>query len=314
LSVGEHQKRLAEMAGAELEGLQQKSNALLHSSKARLNDAIEGLQHKAASELKVVLQKIAADFEEQSIAHLRKQAAEVEATLRQDLQSSGLGVVEEARQLAGITKEALESLSQVAAEGCRQKLDEFAAKSAAMQKQMEGIASSNLEKVHKTIAPVKRAARFPLGFAVAALALVAIVPILIVASVSSTGHPVMKLRAEAPAQFPGTSPEWSSKRRTAEEQVAKAYWQCALQELPAKYDYGMTLPEEPPAEFKVDPKDVPGGAVKADPTARTRYWHKVRDAWASPQAWEATSLNSDWIGGTLQETATKVRSKVPHLW
>ena len=76
----------------------------------------------------------------------------------------------------------------------------------------------------------------------------------------------------------------------------------------------MTLPEEPPAEFKVDPKDVPGGAVKADPTARTRYWHKVRDAWASPQAWEATSLNSDWIGGTLQETATKVRSKVPHLW
>ena len=124
----------------------------------------------------------------------------------------------------------------------------------------------------------------------------------------------MKLRAEAPAQFPGTSPEWSSKRRAAEEQVAKAYWQCALQELPAKYDYGMTLPEEPPAEFKVDPKDVPGGAVKADPAARTRYWHKVRDAWASPQAWEATSLNSDWIGGTLQETATKVRSKVPHLW
>ena len=157
---------------------------LLHSSKAQLHNAIEGLQQKAASELKDVLQKIAADFEEQSIAHLRKQAAEVEATLRQDLQSSGLGVVEEARQLAGITKEALESLSQVAAEGCRQKLDEFAAKSAAMQKQMEGIASSNLEKVHKTIAPVKRAARFPLGFAVAALVLVAIVPILIVAGPS----------------------------------------------------------------------------------------------------------------------------------
>ena len=313
LSVGEHQKRLAEMAGAELEGLQQKSNALLHSSKARLNDAIEGLQQKAASELKVVLQKIAADFEEQSVAHLRKQAAEVGATLRQDLQSSGLGVVEEARQLAGITKEALESLSQVAAEGCRQKLDEFAAKSAAMQKQMEGIASSNLDKVHKVIAPAKRATRFPLGFAVAALALVAIVPILIVAGVSSTTHPVMKLRAEAPAQFPGTSADWSPKRRASEEQVAKAYWQVALQELPAKFDYGMTLPEEPPAEFKVDSKNLPGGA-KADPAARTRYWHKVRDAWASTQAWETSDLNADGIGRTLQEAAAKVRSKMPHLW
>jgi len=86
-----------------------------------------------------------------------------------------------------------------------------------------------------------------------------------------------------------------------------------LQELPAKFDYGMTLPEEPPAEFKVDSKNLPGGA-KADPAARTRYWHKVRDAWASTQAWETSDLNADGIGRTLQEAAAKVRSKMPHLW
>ncbi|PYV21419.1 MAG: hypothetical protein DMG24_19530, partial [Acidobacteria bacterium] len=202
-SAREYHQQLTELATSGIKNLERQSGAMLEGFQGQLESTIQGYRQKATTELAGVLQKIAADFEQQSAAQLRKQAVDAAESLKTELRSSGLGVVEEARQLAGITKQALDSLSQVAAEGCRQKLDEFAADSAAIQKQIEELSRMNLDKVHKAVAPVRPSSRRLIGLATA-FGLAAIIPVLYAAHLAS--HLRTRVRTGTPS---GTQPKRS---------------------------------------------------------------------------------------------------------
>jgi len=90
--------------------------------------------------------------------------------------------------------------------------------------------------------------------------------------------------------------------------LARAYWELAVQDVQTKYGFGASLPDEPPAEFRVEEKGLSGSGPKVDAVARGRYWEKLRRIWVLPEAWEKSSgWNPDWIRGALQRAYLKVK-------
>lgn len=110
-------------------------------------------------------------------------------------------------------------------------------------------------------------------------------------------RPVMRLRAEPPSGFEAVNPAWSPKRKALEDQLARAYWERAVQDVQTTYHYGSVLPADPPADFDIDPEVAAKSGTRIDLTAtRNRYWEKVREAWGEPQAWEqADTWNTEWL-------------------
>jgi len=123
-------------------------------------------------------------------------------------------------------------------------------------------------------------------------------------------RPVMRLRVEPPAEFLDMQlGRWDAKRRAAEERVARAYWERAVQLVQWQHSFGAPLPDNPPAEFNIEGKDFQRGSVEAGPVTRARYWKKLREVWALPQAWEKSyDWSTDWVRASLvslQETARR---------
>ena len=99
-------------------------------------------------------------------------------------------------------------------------------------------------------------------------------------------RPVVRLRPDPPRRFIQARKEWDSKRRAAEEHVARAYWGAAIEKVQLKYTYGTALPDDPPPEFSIEGRDFPGGGFEKSPATRARYWQKTREAWVLPEAWD----------------------------
>jgi hypothetical protein len=99
-------------------------------------------------------------------------------------------------------------------------------------------------------------------------------------------RPVLRLRPNPPKGFVDTQKGWDAKRQAAEERVARAYWDVALEKTQFKYPYGTALPVDPPPEFSIEDKDFPSGGLEKSSALRARYWQKVRAVWVLPQAWE----------------------------
>ena len=123
---------------------------------------------------------------------------------------------------------------------------------------------------------------------------------LLVAFAILSYRPVTRLRPEPPASFLAMREEWDAKRRGAEERVARAYWQQALQVIQVKYEYGTPLPAEPPAEFSLEKKLSSTGSPEAPTATRARYWERLRAVWNSPQAWEKShEWSAAWVSESL---------------
>ncbi|HLW80007.1 MAG TPA: hypothetical protein VKU44_10465, partial [Terriglobia bacterium] len=147
----------------------------------------------------------------------------------------------------------------------------------------------------------------------AALFLCLVVPTL--AGVYLSTRPVMRLRTAPPADFADSNPTWNAKRRAAEQQLARAYWDSAVQGVESIYHYGSDLPDTPPAAFKVDTDALVGTTLKIDAAAtRARYWQKLHQAWSKPQAWEESDgWHTDWLDSlstSLQEGLIKLQWKL----
>lgn len=99
-------------------------------------------------------------------------------------------------------------------------------------------------------------------------------------------RPVMRLRSDPPAGFFEVRRDWDAKRRAAEEQLARAYWETALNSVQWRYSYGTSLPDNPPPEFKLEEKSWQGGVSEPAAATRARYWRQLRRVWVSPQTWE----------------------------
>jgi len=128
-------------------------------------------------------------------------------------------------------------------------------------------------------------------------------------------RPETHLRPDPPASFLEMRKEWDAKRRGAEERVARAYWQQALQVIQVKYEYGTPLPAEPPGEFNLDKKDFPSGSLEASPATRARYWERLRVVWNSPQAWEKSyEWSTAWLGESLMSFEQAVHRFVSSIF
>ncbi len=108
-------------------------------------------------------------------------------------------------------------------------------------------------------------------------------------------RPVMRLRNDPPAEFLGLAANPNSGRLSAEEQLARAYWDCAVQYVQWQYAFGTPLPDSPPPEFSIDENGSQAGTGGAT-AARIRYWQQLRNAWVVPQTWEKSyEWNTSWL-------------------
>jgi hypothetical protein len=119
--------------------------------------------------------------------------------------------------------------------------------------------------------------------------------------------PVIRLRANPPAAFFDDNPSWTAKQRAAENQLARAYWGLAVNNIETKYGFGSTLPADPPDEFAVESVGTSGATSTVDPAARARYWEKLRELWPQPDSWERGSDRGvNWIRSAWDDASWKI--------
>jgi hypothetical protein len=93
-----------------------------------------------------------------------------------------------------------------------------------------------------------------------------------------------RLQAEMPVEF-FDGKHMESKRRASEERVARAYWNCAVEQVQWKYGYAHRLPDDPPAEFALFAAEV--GPVANDQVVRRYYWRKLQATWIVTNMWKS---------------------------
>lgn len=124
---------------------------------------------------------------------------------------------------------------------------------------------------------------------------------------------VLRLRAVMPTQFVEAPATATPRQRAAEERIALAYWNCALTFIQWKHTYGSVLPEEPPADFRIDDKAI--GPPGAGAASRLRYWRRLRQLWFLPDAWASSpEWSTQWLTGPVIKVVDAVESFVNGLW
>ena len=106
--------------------------------------------------------------------------------------------------------------------------------------------------------------------------------VLILLSIASF-HSEFRLRSDMPPEFFDRA-QIPRNKRSSEEKIAKAYWDCAVKEVQWKYGYARRLPNDAPAEFVISASDV--GPVAKDEAVRRRYWQQLRTTWNLSSAWK----------------------------
>jgi hypothetical protein len=133
------------------------------------------------------------------------------------------------------------------------------------------------------------------------------VVVLLMLAIYLSSSPVVRLRVKPPDAFFDTSPRLTAKQNAREDQLSRAYWDIAVQDIETKYGFGSTLPADPPDSFQVAEKGPSGAASKVDAAARTRYWEKLREVWPQSNSWERTSdWNLDWIRNAWDSVSSKI--------
>lgn len=125
-------------------------------------------------------------------------------------------------------------------------------------------------------------------------------------------QPKYHLRSQMPRDFIEISDAMPADKRAAEEQIARAYWQCAVTQVQWMYGYGHRLPEKPPAEFAVH-SAAPGNSASA-PATRDRYWRRLQRVWYLPTTWEESyGWDLQTMTRSLESGVKWVEKKIQNL-
>jgi hypothetical protein len=108
--------------------------------------------------------------------------------------------------------------------------------------------------------------------------------------------PIYRLRPVMPPEFMDAPSSWPPEKRAAEESLARAYWDCAVNVIQWRYGYGYRLPQDPPSDFIISSL----GEAPADPVIRARYWLMLQRVWYVPDNWTKsyrwdTRWLTDWV-------------------
>jgi hypothetical protein len=93
-----------------------------------------------------------------------------------------------------------------------------------------------------------------------------------------------RLRSEMPVEFFDRK-HMEAKRLASEERVARAYWNCAVEQVQWKYGYAHRLPDDPPAEFALSAAIL--GPIANDQLIRHYYWRKLQATWIVTSMWKS---------------------------
>jgi len=135
-----------------------------------------------------------------------------------------------------------------------------------------------------------------------------IYPLLLVVLLAVISYrPKYHLRPDMPQVF-SISDYDSAPKRALQRKIASAYWRSAQSNIQWKFAYGHPLPNDVPAEFTVDTKEL--GPESADPATRALYWRRLQQVWFLPETWkkqyewdwtwvsDPISAGGDWIKDT----------------
>jgi len=109
-------------------------------------------------------------------------------------------------------------------------------------------------------------------------------------------RPISRITPEMPKEFLDISSIGNTRQRIAEERLAKAYWDCVVNNIQWEYHYGSSLPHDPPQDFL----PVSASVTTVDLATRTRYWRKLQEVWYLSPTWEKhyewdTRWTTSWI-------------------
>ncbi len=122
-------------------------------------------------------------------------------------------------------------------------------------------------------------------------------------------RPRFRLRAEMPPEYMELSSQHGSK--VAQENLARAYWKCAVTEIQWKYGYGHRLPADPPTDFT---PALGGNRSTADSATRDRYWHRLQQAWYVPSnRTKAYEWDFSWLTGWITAAGDWLSEHFPSL-
>lgn len=116
-------------------------------------------------------------------------------------------------------------------------------------------------------------------------------------------RPTRNLRSDPPPEFTAVKLQQGVDQR----EWTQAYWDCA-RSLRRKYTYGVPLPHDPPAEFRI-PQE---GSISRGAAEETRqaYWKRLQKIWVSSAAWETDyDVRSEWVSAatrTLRELESDI--------
>jgi uncharacterized protein YjbJ (UPF0337 family) len=313
----------AEAAAAKLREEAQSSGQVIEEGKRQLAILAEaklgtlshaardgsGQQMQQASPAQAQVGEAAVDAEVKSIqqateaamAHLQaefdKQTAAAVEKLREEARNSGRVIEEGKRQMANLAEIKLGSLGQVtakAAAGFEAEQRKLKNQYETARKELETLLARRVAALNlKPSGPERHGTVAKLLLAVGLFLAITVPPICVY--LSTPPPPQLRLQAERPPDYVDQNPNWNSKRRDREEEVAQAYWRVAVANLQGKYPFGSELPAYPPPEFQVDNMYDPPGGAKALTETRNYYWERLRSCWLQREYWvETPAGNVNW--------------------
>jgi len=115
-------------------------------------------------------------------------------------------------------------------------------------------------------------------------------------------HPVMRLRSDPPSGFVGAKLNSNEAQYRDQQQMARACWDYAIQNVQQSYSYGQPLPKNPPS--------ASGNSIGNASAISVLCWPRLRQAWSQPESWvEKYEWSTDWVtnpNGTFQQTLHKL--------
>ena len=124
-------------------------------------------------------------------------------------------------------------------------------------------------------------------------------------------QPRFRLCADMPADFIDEPLAPSAQKPSAEAKIARAYWNCLVNDIQWQYGYGHTLPVDPPPDFSA----MKGPTLtREDAANRVRYWRRAQHVWYLPSTWQKNyEWNFNWTTEWVQNGGEALHHLSEHL-
>ena len=311
LLIEEGKRQLASLAEAKLATLSQATRDTSGQQMEQATQEQAQAAQAADAEVKSIQQAT-----EAAMAHLQaefeKQTAAAVEKLREEAKNSGRVIEEGKRQVSNLAEIKLGSLGQAtarAAAGFEAEQRRLKNQYETARKELETLLARRLATLKLTPYGTRRHGTVAkLALAVGLFLAITVPPFCVYISTPPPAQ--LRLQAERPPDYVDQNPNWNSKRRDREEEVAQAYWRVAVENLQGKYPFDSELPADPPSEFQVDSMYDPPGGAKALAETRNYDWERLRSCWLQREYWvEAPARNLTWID-RLRQLWQQIKAKL----